>query len=543
MNDPRPPFLAALEVDPAAELDERTLRRAYARKLKQIDVEAEPERFQALREALDHGLLWLGWREQQRLAGAAREALLPEPVAAPAPEPLPELAPRPAPLPAPAPVPPAAPALPRGTGEIAEPAPAPAPTIARGPAPDAGDAPADAPRARPLPDTQHAAPPAEAPRARPLPEASPDAPPPDAPRVRPRVDASPETPPPDAPRARPRVDAQADAPPPADAPRARPRPGSPPDAPPPPPYVPRLARGAAPPVAPASPAPAPRVATPAAAPTPATEPKPPSADDIAGAVFARFQRRIGDGLLKDSEAGRALLLRFLADPGLVSIDARSSFEWRMARLLAGNWRPGNEHLFDPAVEIFGWDSDHARLKHFAQVGVLLTAAIRERGTVQAFTVAERAALDALLERIRRGAPPEPAQLADEVKQLQYLVERVPNWLRIVSPVGPVNERFETWSKRAPEAPRPPAPRPIQPQPKFMRKKTSPAAPIGIGLMILMLLAGLGQLGSTGSGSGPSAIPPPHRVAVTPADDADLARRQKDAEALLARIRQPGGSAH
>jgi len=471
MNDARPPFLAALEVDPAAELDERTLRRAYARKLKQIDVEAEPERFQALREALDHGLQWLGWREQRRLADAARQELQPESVAAPAPEPLPELAPRPAPLPAAAPVPPAAPALPRGTGEIAEPVPSPAPTIARGPALDTAGAPADAPRARPLPDTRHAAPPADAPRAGPLPDASPDAPPPDAPRVRPRVDAQSDTP------------------------------------------------------APASP----------------PEPRPPSPDDIAGAVFARLQRRIDDGMLKDPEAGRALLLRFLADPGLVSIDARSSFEWRIARLLAGNWKPGSEHLFDAAVEIFGWNSDHARLKHFAQVGVLLTAAIRERATVQAFSAAQRAVLDALLERIRRAAPPEPARLADEVAQLRYLVERVPNWLRIVSPVGPVNERFEMWSQRPPEAQQPPAPTP--PQPKFMRRKTSPAAPIGIGLMILMLLAGLGQLGGGGSGPGPSAIAPPHHVAVTPADDADLARRQKEAEALLARIRQPGGGAH
>jgi len=516
MSDVRPPFLAALEVDPAAELDERTLRRAYARKLKQIDVETEPERFQALREALERGLSWLVWRDQQRLADAAREAS--EAVATPAPEPLPELAPRPAPLPAPAPVPPAAPALPRGTGEIAEPASAPAPTMGRGPATDtaAPPAPADAPRARPLPDTQHAAPPADAPRARPLPDATPDTPPPDAPRVRPLADA------------------QADAPPPADAPRARPLPDALPDAPPP--DAPRLARGATPPVAPT-----PRAASPAAAP----EPAPPSADDIAAAVFARFQRRIGDGMLKEPEAGRALLLRFLADPSLVSIDARSSFEWRIARLLAGNWKPGNEHLFDAAVEIFGWNSDHARLKHFAQVGVLLTAAIRERATVQAFTAAQRAVLDALLGRIRSAAPPDPAQLADEVTQLQYLVERVPNWLRIVSPVGPVNERFELWSKRPPEAPRPPAP--IRTPPAFTRNKTSPAAPIGIGLMILMLLAGLGHVASIGSGGGsgaePSAIPSPHRVSVSPADDADLARRQKEAEALLARVRQPGGSAH
>jgi protein TonB len=394
MSSALPPFLEPLELDPATDPDERALRRAYARRLKQIDVEAEPERFQALREALDQGLRWVAWRDQVRLAQASAPA--------PGPEPLPELAPRDTPAP----------------DRAAEAAP-------------------------PITDDQ---------------------------------------------------------PPPADAPRVVPAP--------------------------------PRTVTLAA----------PGADELAAAVLARFQRHVDDGL-KDAESTRSLLLRFLGDPDLVSLDGRASFELRVARMLAGNWRPGHEHLLDPAVEVFGWNSDHARLKHFGQLGAMLTAAIRERATVQAFTPAQRIALDALLARIRGGAAPDPAQLADEVPRLQYLVEHVPNWLRIVSPVDRVNERFRLWSERPPGLPLAVAP------PHRAKRKPAPAWGVRVtyGVLaagVLMLVTIVRML--VAGGPSPQPAQSPGRAAMaaktSPADDADLARRQKEAEALLARVRQPGGAA-
>lgn len=67
-----PPFLAALGVAEAdaASVDERGLRRAYAKRLKAIDVEADPQAFQALRESLEAALGWVGWRDRQAAAAS-----------------------------------------------------------------------------------------------------------------------------------------------------------------------------------------------------------------------------------------------------------------------------------------------------------------------------------------------------------------------------------------------------------------------------------------------------------------------------------------
>jgi protein TonB len=60
LRDTLPPFLAHLDLDLSA--DERAVRRAYARRLKQIDQEQDAQGFQALRQNYEAALAWCAQR-------------------------------------------------------------------------------------------------------------------------------------------------------------------------------------------------------------------------------------------------------------------------------------------------------------------------------------------------------------------------------------------------------------------------------------------------------------------------------------------------
>ena len=266
----------------------------------------------------------------------------------------------------------------------------------------------------------------------------------------------------------------------------------------------------------------------------AKSPSPPGfvePEALAEAVFATFQPQVTTFL--DRALAQDAVQHALADERLASIDARTFFEWRVARLLAEGWQRGHEHLLAPAIDLFGWDDDHARLANFGQVGALLSAAIRDMSVMQGFTEPQRVAIPPVLERLRAAAPPDAATLADEIAALQFLVQRVPNWLRIVSPVDPVNERFQMWRDR-------PAPPPgsLDVEPQFVPKKPSSSAAVTavVVAMILIVLSQLGRLGdhSPSSGAGPQAVVP------DAASTRELVQRQRRADELLEAIRHPRG---
>ena len=68
-----------LGIDPVA--DRSLIRKAYARRLKAIDPEADPGAFADLREALDEALLWAQWEQEEEFAAHAAHGQQEAPVA------------------------------------------------------------------------------------------------------------------------------------------------------------------------------------------------------------------------------------------------------------------------------------------------------------------------------------------------------------------------------------------------------------------------------------------------------------------------------
>ena len=81
-----PECLVALGLE--LDADERAIRKAYALRLKRIDQAAEPEAFQALREAYEMSLRWAAWQRER--AAEAAQAAAPEPTEASLPVDVPE---------------------------------------------------------------------------------------------------------------------------------------------------------------------------------------------------------------------------------------------------------------------------------------------------------------------------------------------------------------------------------------------------------------------------------------------------------------------
>ena len=421
MADHVPPFLEALELD--ADADERAIRRAYAKRLKRIDPQTDPEAFQALREVFEAALEWVAQPKGTRLVRVTRDAPREGPAS------LRELLARARP-PAPAAsssgtVPgieiPAsatgsfswsmddakdASAVPRptsadtaATAREAEPAPAPAP--ARGPAP-AGARDASPPRTKAA-DVDTLPPPAHR-----------------APTARPARIATPA---------------------PARAPSGAARLSS------------RLPLDMAP------------------------------QEDPADLVYADFAGRFTRTASNEADVVR-LLREALADARLVNLEARARFEGRVADLLAGGWRPGHEWLFQPACDAFEWETDRRRLDAFGRAGKLLDAAVRERLMFFAQPAVAFEAQKSLIRRLRSDRPASARELAPEMARLAMLMQRFPAWMGVMTRKEIVQHWFDTWNA-LPDAERaaarglaaPPAPAPAPARaPMPARARTAAPAP-------------------------------------------------------------------
>jgi protein TonB len=244
-----------------------------------------------------------------------------------------------------------------------------------------------------------------------------------------------------------------------------------------------------------------------------------------------------------------ILEETFADPRLVNLDARLVVEGRVAALLASGWRPGHESLLDAAVRAFDWERDHARLAPFGPAGAAIAAALRERVALERLAPHQRRSLRALLVELRRrdvqgAALPavDMRTLRGEIAFLQLLTERCPTWTRLVAPARAVQARVEQWNALPPDvrsaaaASTPGGPGAAWPGPPRASRSDRSLLRVLLGGAVALSLLGK-MIAFTATPRPAPAWQPmqrPHArpAAEAPADDADLARRQRDAEALL-----------
>ena len=413
MADHVPPFLQAIELD--VDADERAIRRAYAKRLKRIDPETDPEAFQALREVFEAALAWVAQPKGMRLVRVTRYA------PGEGPPSLRELLARAKP---PAPPPPSS----SDTVPSIE-IPASATGSFSWDMDDAKDAPA-----APTPSSADNA--ATARKAEPAPAREPA---------------------------------------PADARDTSPRRTKAPDADTLPPPAHRASTARPPRIATPAPARAPSGAARLSS-KPPLDMAP--QEDPADLVYADFVDRFTRTASGEPDVAR-LLREALADARLVNLEARTRFEGRVADLLAGGWRPGHEWLFQPACDAFEWEADRRRLDAFGRAGNLLDAAVRERLIFFAQPAVAFEAQKSLIRRLRSERPASARELAPEMARLAMLMQRFPAWMGVMTRKEIVQHWFDAWNampeaERAAARDLAPAPAPARaPMPALARA----AAPV------------------------------------------------------------------
>jgi len=163
----------------------------------------------------------------------------------------------------------------------------------------------------------------------------------------------------------------------------------------------------------------------------ATPTEGPVAQTLGNQVFAEFAE-LAAAVFDDEGVARKALELALADARLVNLEARTFFEWRVACLIVEGWHPGHEYLFGPACTCFNWEHEGRRLALFGQVGAALDAAISERliffrQPPQQFEVQRQT-----IRRLRNDTRPSARTLVDEMPLVELMIQRYPNWLRLVT---------------------------------------------------------------------------------------------------------------
>jgi hypothetical protein len=162
---------------------------------------------------------------------------------------------------------------------------------------------------------------------------------------------------------------------------------------------------------------------------------------IAYHAFMYEYRNLNDqGNTGDSLLWRRHLQACADDERLRNPDAFALFECRIARLLAEGWRPGHEALFVAARQVFGWDKYRQRLINFGEAGRWIGQAIVECERFCEQQSADVSGQADALERIRADALPGTREVLVHAPHLRNLMARFPAWAAVIAS----KQRMAQW---------------------------------------------------------------------------------------------------
>ncbi|WMW82124.1 tetratricopeptide repeat protein [Undibacterium cyanobacteriorum] len=171
----------------------------------------------------------------------------------------------------------------------------------------------------------------------------------------------------------------------------------------------------------------------------------PDPTELAREVYDAVLQKVRESNNDDADLG-PILQEAMDDDRLINVEARDVFEWMMAHYVAQGWQPGNGNLFGATVKCFQWNQDRNRLLRFGELGYFLDHALIE---MSSFNDQDRALADRqvfLIRRARDASMPDKAFFKENIGIIHYMGSNFPNWLSLVTSWT----NLQAWRERAAE---------------------------------------------------------------------------------------------
>lgn len=150
-----------------------------------------------------------------------------------------------------------------------------------------------------------------------------------------------------------------------------------------------------------------------------------------------------------SRDARRVMVRAMHEPALVHLEAREYFEWCAVQRLTQGWQPGNEWLFETAIDAFGWKESQKNLSRFDGRGLFIEAALHEWEFFNHQQQQEREEQLELLEELRSDKERDLDWLLYRRDRLDMMGARFPALIEMLGDP----ERFVGWLNTIAQTPK------------------------------------------------------------------------------------------